>query len=151
LNKKKGHVRKALRKPVAKAKKHIRREKPAVHTAKPARKMDSISPASPKPVSLTTQTEHRVERPSFKIIIDRIDGGTVLGDLMVVFPRTREVLKKYGLNLEVEEAGDIYMSLEAFAALKGLKTESVIEELEVASKETPSSPAVPPIAVSTVA
>ena len=151
MNKKKGHVRKASKKRVAKAKKLTRMEKPAVHAAKPVRATDSIPRAPAKPVTLTTQAEQVVERPSFKIVIDRIHGGTVLGDLMVVFPRTREVLKRYGLNLEVEEAGDIYMSLEAFAALKGLKTESVIEELEVASKETPSSPAVPPIAVSTVA
>ncbi len=89
--------------------------------------------------------------PNFKINIDKIHGGTVLGDLMVVFPRTREVLKKYGLNLEVEEAGDIYMSLEAFTALKGLKTESVIQELEAASKVPPTPAPAPPIAISTFA
>ncbi len=150
MNRKKGHGRKASKKPVAKAKKPARKEKPTARAAKPVRTTDPIPRAAAKPVALTPQTEHAVEGPSFKIIIDRIRGGTVLGDLMVVFPRTREVLKKYGLNLEVEDAGDIYMSLEAFAALKGLKTESVIQELEVASKEAPPSPVVPPITVSTV-
>ena len=77
----------------------------------------------------------------------KIEGGTVLGDLMVVFPRTREVLKKYGLNLDVEEAGDIYMSLEAYSALKGLKMEALIQELEIASKELPPQAPVPAIAV----
>ncbi len=70
---------------------------------------------------------------------------------MVVFPRTREVLKKYGLNLEVDEAGDIYMSLEAFAALRGLKTDLVIQELEAAAKEPPPPPAVPALTIQTVA
>ncbi len=91
------------------------------------------------------------EKPNFKIMIERIHGGTVVGDLMVVFPRTRDVLKKYGLNLEVDEAGDIYMSLEAFAALKGLKTELFIQELEAASKEPPPTPGVPPLPIQTVA
>ena len=91
------------------------------------------------------------EKPSFKIMIERIHGGTVVGDLMVVFPRTRDVLKKYGLNLEVDEAGDIYMSLEAFAALRGLKTELLLQELEAASRMPPLTPGVPPLPIQTVA
>ncbi len=82
------------------------------------------------------------EGTGFKIVIDRIESETIIGDLMVVFPRTREVLKKYGLDLDVEEAGDIYMSLEAFAALQGLKMEQLMRELEEASKEPLPQPPV---------
>ncbi len=84
------------------------------------------------------------EGTGFKIIVNRIEGETIIGDLIVVFPRTREVLRQHGLNLDVEEAGDIYMSLDAFAALQGLKTDVLVEELEIASKVPPlSQPPVP--------
>ncbi len=101
----------------------------------------------PKTVQIPAKVEPKMEDgtlvrvgPRFEITIDRIEAGTIIGDLMVVFPRTREVLKKHGLNLDVEEAGDIYMSLEAFAALRGLKTPVLVEELEEASKEVPPPP-----------
>src|SRR5881628_2266737 len=67
--------------------------------------------------------------PGGKILIEKIDGETVLGDLIVTFPWTREVLRKYGLLLDAEEAGDIYMSVEAFAALRNLEPDSLIHEL----------------------
>ena len=126
--------------------------KPIVRPVKPTKTAEPIQRPPPKPSPVKTSPEPVREKPDFKINIDRIHGGTVLGDLMVVFPRTREVLKKYGLNLEVDEAGDIYMSLEAFAALKGIRTESVIQELEIASREPhPPPTAGPVIAVQTVA
>ena len=83
------------------------------------------------------------EGTGFKIAIDQIDGDTILGDLLVVFPRTREVFQKYGLRLDVEDAGDIYMTLDAFAALQGVKTETLIHDLTEASKELPSQAQVP--------
>ena len=125
----------------------VKREKPVIRPVKPAKTAEPIQRSPPKPTPVMASPEPVRERPSFRISIDRIHGGTVLGDLMVVFPRTREVLKKYGLNLEVDEAGDIYMSLEAFAALKGLKTASVIQELEIASKEPPPPPPAAPAIV----
>jgi hypothetical protein len=151
MNKKKTKSRKASKKTHPKTRKMPRKEKPVVRSSRPAKSAAPVPRAQPKPPVPISQALEMTERPSFKINIDRIHGGTVLGDLMVVFPRTREVLKKYGLNLEVEEAGDIYMSLEAFTALKGLKTESVIEELEAASKAPPTPPSAPPIAIPTVA
>ncbi len=104
-----------------------------------------------KPATPPAHVQTALEKPNFKIVIERIHGGTVLGDMMVVFPRTRDVLKKYGLNLEVDEAGDIYMSLEAFAALKGLKTELFIQELEAVSREPLPTPGVPPLTIQAVA
>jgi len=128
-----------------------KKERPVARQLKPAKPSEPVTRAPPKPVPAQAAPTIVRERPNFKIMIERIHGGTVLGDLMVVFPRTRDVLKKYGLNLEVDEAGDIYMSLEAFAALRGLKTELFIQELEAASKEPPPTPGVPPLAVQTVA
>lgn len=101
--------------------------------------------AAPAPVQATpaVSSEPVKEGTGFKISIDRIDGDTVIGDLIVVFPRTRGVLQKHGLRLDVEDAGDIYMTLEAFAALQGAKTETLIQELEEASKEPPPQPPQP--------
>ena len=138
-----------MKKPASKPKKVAKKEKPAIRQVKPPKPIEPVSQTPPRPVPATSEAPR--ERPSFKIMIERIHGGTVLGDLMVVFPRTRDVLKKYGLNLEVDEAGDIYMSLEAFAALKGLKTDSIIQELEAASKQPPPIPAVPALTIQTVA
>jgi len=151
LNKKKGNARKTSRKPAAKSKKPVKKEKPVTGQQKQAKPSEPVLRASAKPAQIPSTPEKVREKPNFQIMIERIHGGTVVGDLMVVFPRTRDVLKKYGLNLEVDEAGDIYMSLEAFAALKGLKTESFIQELEAASKEPPPSPAVPALTIQTVA
>jgi len=151
LNKKKGNARKTSRKPTAKSKKPVKKEKPVTRQQKPAKPSEPILRTPAKAAQIPIAPERVAEKPNFQIIIDRIHGGTVLGDLMVVFPRTRDVLKKYGLNLEVDEAGDIYMSLEAFAALRGLKTESIIQELEAASKEPAPTPAVPALTIQTVA
>lgn len=149
MNKRKSGARKVSRKTAAKKKRTAKKEKTVASPARPSKVARPILRAQPAPSAVNPQKEQLREGPSFEIIIDRIHGGTVLGDLMVVFPKTREVLRKYGLNLEVDEAGDIYMSLEAFAALKGLKTESVIQELEAASKEPPPA-AAPAIAVQTI-
>lgn len=84
------------------------------------------------------------EGAGFKIAIDRIGGDTIIGDLIVVFPRTRGVLQKHGLRLDVEEAGDIYMTLDAFAALRGVSMRNLISELEDVAKEPPPPPPVVP-------
>ena len=98
----------------------------------------------PKVEPLMEKVETVREGTGFKIIVNRIEGETIIGDLIVVFPRTREVLRKHGLNLDVEEAGDIYMSLDAFAALQGLNTDVLVQELEIASRVPPlAQPPVP--------
>lgn len=91
------------------------------------------------------------EGTGFKIVVDQIDGETVIGDLLVVFPRTRGVFQKYGLRLDVEDAGDIYMTLDAFAAMQGIKTETLIRDLTEASREPPPQAPVPTLVASTTA
>jgi hypothetical protein len=39
------------------------------------------------------------------------------------------------MKLEAEDAGDIYMTLDAFSALNGLKTESLVQDLVSIAKE----------------
>lgn len=80
---------------------------------------------------------------SYKITVENIRGDTAIGDLLVAFPRTREVLVKKGLRLEAEDAGDIYMNLDAFSAMNGLKTEALVQELMEMAKEPAFQP--PPI------
>src|SRR6266700_2201418 len=90
-----------------------------------------------------------VEAP--KVTIGTIRGDTVIGDLLVAFPRTREVLVRTGLRLEAEDAGDIYMTLDAFSAMNDLKTEKlVIEIVEVAKQPIPQPVAPQLVAAPTV-
>jgi hypothetical protein len=140
LNKK---IRKTGHKPAKKAAAKARKPMKVTSPQKPrVAKPKPIGPTQRSPVeSVAIPKEPLLATSRIEIAIDRIEGETILGDLMVVFPRTRDVLKRHGLNLDVEEAGDIYMSLEAFAALKGLKAETLVEELETASKELPPQPA----------
>ncbi len=135
------------RKAVGKTKKPAKREKSRSGVARAAKPKQARPAVTGRPEPPAQQSDIAKFDGSFRISIGKIEGGTVLGDLMVVFPRTREVLKKYGLNLDVEEAGDIYMSLEAFSALKGLKMEALMQELEIASKELPPQAPVPAIVV----
>jgi hypothetical protein len=108
-------------------------------TLKPSLPMKNV-PLPPKVVVRTpspvAETIRR-EGTGFKVAVDRIEGETIIGDLIVVFPWTRETLFKHGLNLDVDEAGDIYMSLGAFAAIHGLKTESLVRELVEVSRQPP--------------
>ncbi len=76
----------------------------------------------------------------YRMATDRIDGETVIGDLIVVFPRTREALLRHGLKLDVDEAGDIYMTLGAFSAIHGLKTSALVDELTEVSRQPPPTP-----------
>jgi hypothetical protein len=39
--------------------------------------------------------------------------------------------------LEAEDAGDIYMTLDAFSALNGLKTEILVQDIVVIAREPP--------------
>jgi hypothetical protein len=81
----------------------------------------------------------------FTIEIDSIRAETTIGDLIVAFPRTRDVLMKHGLRFDVEEAGYLYMTLNVFSAIHGLALTGLLEELDVASKELPLPPLAPPL------
>jgi hypothetical protein len=95
----------------------------------------------PSPIQPAPPHDHRA--PS--IDVRRIDGETTIGDLIVAFPRTRDVLMKHGLRFDVEEAGYLYMTLSVFSAIHGHSTSSLVEQLVVASKEPPPLPPPQPI------
>jgi hypothetical protein len=86
----------------------------------------------------------RVDPPPVErhtITLGNIRGDTAIGDLLVSFPRTREVLVRQGLRLEADDAGDIYMTLDAFSAMNGLRTENLVREIvEVAKEPLPQAP-----------
>jgi hypothetical protein len=84
---------------------------------------------------------------SVRITVESIRAETAIGDLLVAFPRTREVLVRNGLRLEAEDAGDIYMTLDAFSALNGLKTEILVQDIVVIAREPPVQQTVPQLAV----
>lgn len=123
----------------SKAKK--RKEKKA-KPAKPVRSTKTPKRAETKHLATPTPLVQKplpVESPTkehYRITIESIRGDTAIGDLLVSFPRTREALVKKGLRLEAEDAGDIYMTLDAFSAMNGLKTERLVEELVEAAKES---------------
>jgi hypothetical protein len=81
----------------------------------------------------------------FTIEIDSIRAETTIGDLIVAFPRTRDVLMKHGLRFDVEEAGYLYMTLNVFSAIHGLALPGFLQELDVASKEMPLPPLAAPV------
>jgi hypothetical protein len=82
------------------------------------------------------------DRTVFSIDVGSISGETTIGDLIVAFPRTRDVLMKHGLRFDVEEAGYLYMTLNVFSAIHGLASNNLIQELHTASKEpSPQPPA----------
>jgi hypothetical protein len=132
-------ARKAARKTPRPVKKTKARRTVSVKT-NASKKSSPIHLLNPEAISLDGAA---IQEPASGIIIDRIEGETVIGDLIVVFPRTRDVLQKHGLRLDVEHAGDIYMTLDAFAALQGVKAENLIQELNVASREPPPGQQLP--------
>ena len=75
-------------------------------------------------------------RETYRMTVENIRGETVIGDLLVAFPRTRDVLARNGLKLEAEDAGDIYITIDAFSALNGLKTEILVQALVGIAKES---------------
>ncbi len=76
-------------------------------------------------------------RERYLIKAENIRGDTAIGDLLVTFPRTRDVLARKGLRLEAEDAGDIYMTLDAFSAMNGLETASLVQEIVEVAREPP--------------
>jgi len=90
-------------------------------------------------------------RERYVITVENIRGETAIGDLLVTFPRTREVLVGKGLRLEAEDAGDIYMTLDAFSAMNGLRTETLVQELVEVAKQPLSQPSPAQLVASPVA
>jgi hypothetical protein len=134
---KKKHV--ATRKAKKSAKK-AKSGKPA-RAGHPRKRGEIKKPVSVPPVVLKPLKVEPPVRERYFLTIENIRGDTTIGDLLVSFPRTREVLVKMGLRLEAEDAGDIYMTLDAFSAMNGLKTQSLLEELvEVAKEPLPQQP-----------
>ena len=93
-----------------------------------------IIPDSAKVVLKAVKAELSVQHRNY-LTIETIRSDTTIGDLLVSFPRTREVLVRMGLRLEAEDAGDIYMTLDVFSAMNGLKTTSLMQELVEVAKE----------------
>ena|SRR5690348_4887402 len=113
------------------------------HVRSPANQGRTVpSRTSNVPVIATTVNRAQIVDPSrltpiFSIAIGSISGDTTIGDLIVSFPRTRDVLMKHGLRFDVEEAGYLYMTLNVFSAIHGLATGSLVHELHIASTEPP--------------
>src|SRR5438093_12036823 len=103
-----------------------------------------LLPARPSPSQASDDS--RV----FTIEIDSIRAETTIGDLIVAFPRTRDVLMKHGLRFDVEEAGYLYMTLKVFSAIHGVDSNTLVQELHTASKEPPPQPTPQPVRPITV-
>jgi hypothetical protein len=114
--------------------------KPLSNLADKGPPVPSIS-LSPRPSPSQTIDDSRV----FTIEIDSIRAETTIGDLIVAFPRTRDVLMNHGLRFDVEEAGYLYMTLNVFSAIHGLALTGFLQELDVASKEMPLPPLAAPM------
>lgn len=115
--------------------------------ARPAAKESPKIPAKQSPVMSVQLTGRGVLPPLtmkdnrvFSIEVDSISGETTIGDLIVAFPRTRDVLMKHGLRFDVEEAGYLYMTLNVFSAIHGVTSTNLIQEINTASKEVPLPP-----------
>jgi len=126
------------------SKKRARYKKPQGKSAPKPTEKGAIAQTIPLLAqSSTSQTfdDSRV----FTIELDSIRAETTIGDLIVAFPRTRDVLMKHGLRFDVEEAGYLYMTLNVFSAIHGLVLAGLLQELDVASKELPLPPLAPPL------
>ena len=123
-------------------KKAKKKAKPAklVRSTEAPKRAETKHPATPTPLVQHPLPIEPPAREHHRITIENIRGDTSIGDLLVAFPRTREVLARKGLRLEAEDAGDIYMNLDAFSAMNGLKTESLVQELVETAKEPASPP-----------
>ncbi len=138
---KKGKTKKSLKKPGRIARSVNRRSLPKQNLK--VITQSSIVPTVTAPAHLTHPVLLSPTRPVFSIEIGSINGETTIGDLIVAFPRTRDVLMKHGLRFDVEQAGYLYMTLSVFSAIHGLTTNSLVQELHTASKEPPPQPSTP--------
>ncbi len=72
--------------------------------------------------------------------MENIRGEDEVGELIVNFPANRDVLVKKGMKLEAEDAGEIYMTLDAFSAMNGLQVVSLVEEIVQVARDPPHLP-----------
>lgn len=138
-------ARKTKAKKVSKKSSHRGKAAPPNPKARPATKMLPTKPISSTPhaeVKLSQPIAATATRPVFTIEIGTISGETTIGDLIVAFPRTRDVLMKHGLRFDVEDAGYLYMTLNVFSAIHGLTAHSLVQELHTLSKEPVVQPPV---------
>ena len=106
-------------------------------------KAPNKSPIIPSVPASTYRAQPAVlphDHPVFSIKIGSINGETTIGDLIVAFPRTRDVLMKHGLRFDVEDAGYLYMTLNIFSAIHGLSAGNLVQELHNVSLEPPLQP-----------
>lgn len=89
-------------------------------------------------------------RERYVITIEDIRGDTAIGDLLVTFPRTRDVLARKGLRLEAEDAGDIYMTLDAFSAMNGIEIRSLVQAIVEVAREPPTQQSPPQVVASPI-
>lgn len=123
-----------------KAAKKTKTSKPA-KTPKIKKKLEKPRASAPKSqLPETSPASLPRVRERYVVTIESIRGDTAIGDLIVTFPRTRDVLARKGLRLEAEDAGDIYMTLDVFSAMNGLETANLVEEIVQVAKE-PVTPA----------
>ena len=137
-------VSRKLKKPARKAKR-AKSPKTVRDKKKPERRKSPV--VGSQVDELRLQAVPKV-RERYVVTVENIRGDTSIGDLLVTFPRTRDVLARKGLRLEAEDAGDIYMTLDVFSAMNGLETATLVQEIvEVAKEPTipPTQLATPPI------
>jgi D-aminopeptidase len=132
-------------------KKVVRKAKPSksAKTAKVRKKLERARlPAAKSQLPEPSFASQPQVRERYVITVENIRGDTAIGDLIVTFPRTRDVLARKGLRLEAEDAGDIYMTLDVFSAMNGLETANLVQEIVEVAKE-PIAPA-PQMAVAPI-
>jgi hypothetical protein len=138
---KKSRKLKAAKKKKESKAKSAKQSKPQANLKKAETRKHEIPIHNPPPIQVG-----RPVRGIVTLTIQSIRGETAIGDLLVAFPRTREVLVRNGLRLEADDAGDIYMTLDAFSAMNGLKTETLVQDIIGIAKEPPVQQAVPQLA-----
>ena len=131
--------RRAVTRKAKKSGKKLRRAKTPKNSHSHSRQRVEAKKSPPvlPPVVLPPLDIERPVRERSRLNVENIRGDTAIGDLLVTFPRIRDVLVRKGLRLEAEDAGDIYMTLDAFSAMNGLKAENLVQELVEAAKEPP--------------
>lgn len=136
-----------------KAKKPGKKGKPANSPKAVRVKKKTETKKNVTPVPQTARTPIIAEPPvreRYVITVENIRGETAIGDLLVMFPRTRDVLVRKGLRLEAEDAGDIYMTLDAFSAMNGLEIVSLVQEIVQVAREPPPQPPVAQVVVTPI-
>jgi len=141
VTKKRSRHQRATKKPTK------RTEPKSVKTRKTSKNLETKKPlaSAVQVIQMSARVNPPVVERS-RVTVGTIRGDTIIGDLLVAFPRTRDVLVRTGLRLEAEEAGDIYMTLDAFSAMNDLKAENLVLEIVEVAKEPMPQPVAPQLA-----